>query len=162
MIYLFAFVYVIALISANLIVAKFGPIVIPFTSFALIGLDLVMRDVLHDKISKRSMFVLILVTGLITYLVNSTAGKIAIASSIAFTLASFVDWSVFSRVNGSWRIKSNASNVSGAIVDSIVFPLIAFGNIAFPIMLSQIVAKTTGSFVWSWFFGVTRNAGKAD
>mgnify|MGYP003352540858 CR=1 FL=1 len=41
--------YVLALVIANLTVAVFGPWFSVINSFLLIGLDLTLRDKLHDK-----------------------------------------------------------------------------------------------------------------
>jgi uncharacterized PurR-regulated membrane protein YhhQ (DUF165 family) len=49
----------------------------------------------------------------------------------------------------SWLVKSNGSNVSGALVDSLVFPTIAFGGLMIEIVLMQFLAKVVGGFIWT-------------
>lgn len=144
------FVYAIAMTLANLSVATFGPSVTPINAFILIGLDLALRDLLHVRIKQWQMLVLIAVTGVLTYVLNPTAGIIAIASASAFTAAALVDYAVFSRVAGSWFRRSNASNVAGAAVDSLVFPTIAFGALMPTIVLAQFAAKVAGGAMWAW------------
>lgn len=144
------FVYAIAMTLANLSVATFGPSVTPINAFILIGLDLALRDLLHVRIKQWQMLALIAVTGLLTYVLNPTAGIIAIASASAFTAAALVDYAVFSRVAGSWFRRSNASNVAGAAVDSLVFPTIAFGALMPTIVLAQFAAKVAGGAMWAW------------
>ncbi|HEX6384492.1 MAG TPA: VUT family protein, partial [Anaerolineae bacterium] len=48
------------------------------------------------------------------------------------------------------RIKG--SNVPSALVDSLIFPTLAFGSFLWPIVLGQFAAKTLGGFVWSLVF----------
>lgn len=142
--------YASAMTAANLSVAAFGPAISPVNAFFLIGLDLALRDLLHTKISQKQMLGLIALTGLVTYALNPKAGIIAVASASAFTAAALVDWAVFSRVTGSWFKRSNASNVAGAAVDSIVFPTIAFGSLMPQIVLMQFAAKVAGGAVWAY------------
>jgi hypothetical protein len=148
--------YISALVAANLLVAWLGPWFSPINAFFLIGLDLVIRDKLHerwqDKVWLR-MFGLIASAGLISFILNPASGKIAIASVAAFVIAGVVDALVYHYLRHKpWMIKSNASNASGALVDSIVFPTIAFGSLMPVIVLLQFAAKTIGGLMWSWIF----------
>jgi uncharacterized PurR-regulated membrane protein YhhQ (DUF165 family) len=86
----------------------------------------------------------------LTYALNPASGMIAVASSVAFTVASVVDWSVFARMKGSWLRRANGSNVAGAAVDSILFPTLAFGALMPHIVAMQFVAKVAGGSVWAW------------
>jgi uncharacterized PurR-regulated membrane protein YhhQ (DUF165 family) len=142
--------YAAAMILANLSVAAFGPWVSPINAFVLIGLDLALRDWLHVRLRIWQMGTLIAGTGGLTYLLNPTAGMIAIASSAAFTAAAVVDWATFARLRGSWMFRANGSNVAGAAVDSLVFPTLAFGALMPQIVLAQFVAKVAGGAVWAW------------
>lgn len=158
-------IYIAAITTANLLVAKYGPGISVINAFALIGLDLALRDYLHDTWQTRratKMGLLILTAGLISYLANPAAGRIAIASLIAFVLAASVDWLVYHKLrNQPWIARANASNTSGAIVDSIAFPLIAFGwPPLIPIILGQFVAKTLGGLAWSTLIGGARAAAR--
>ena len=142
-------VYAIAMTLANLSVAAFGPSVTPINAFVLIGLDLALRDWLHVKLKVWQMGSLIVFTGLLTFVLNPSAGQIAIASASAFTAAALVDWFTFSKLRGSWMLRANGSNVTGAAVDSLLFPTIAFGALMPQIVLMQFVAKVVGGAVWS-------------
>ena len=99
-------IYALAIIAANLTVAIFGPAVTPINAFVLIGLDLALRDWLHLRLKTWQMGCLIFGTGLITYVLNQDAGRIAFASSASFVIAAVVDWQVFKRVTGSWLRRS--------------------------------------------------------
>lgn len=142
--------YVLSMTAANLLVAKFGPGISPVLAFFLIGLDLSLRDYLHEKLRAVQMLCMIVVGGLLTYVLNPAAGMIAIASAVAFTSAALVDWSVYVRTTGSWLKKANSSNVVGAAVDSLVFPTVAFGMLMPQIVISQFAAKVVGGAIWAW------------
>lgn len=142
-------IYASAMTLANLSAATFGPLVTPINSFVLIGLDLSLRDWLHVRLKALQMLALICVSGLLTYVLNSGAGQIAIASACAFSAASLVDWAAFSRIRGSWLYRANGSNVAGAAVDSLVFPALAFGALTPHIVAAQVIAKVAGGAIWS-------------
>lgn len=142
--------YAFAMTLANLSVAAFGPSISPLNAFFLIGLDLALRDWLHVRLKIWQMGALIAFTGCLTYILNPTAGQIAIASACAFTASALVDWSVFARLHGSWSRRANGSNVAGAAVDSLLFPTLAFGVLMPHIVAMQFVAKVTGGALWAW------------
>jgi uncharacterized PurR-regulated membrane protein YhhQ (DUF165 family) len=142
-------IYIVSMTVANLAVAAFGPSITPLIAFMIIGLDLSLRDWLHVRLKAWQMGMLILVSGLLTYLLNPASGHIAIASAVAFTAAASVDWAVFARLPGSWTTRANGSNIAGAMVDSILSPTIAFGVLLPHIIAMQFVGKVLGGFLWS-------------
>jgi uncharacterized PurR-regulated membrane protein YhhQ (DUF165 family) len=143
-------IYASAMVLANLSVAAFGPSVSPINAFLLIGLDLALRDWLHVRLKAWQMLGLILATGLITFVLNPVAGKIAIASACAFSAAALVDWATFAKLKGSWLFRANGSNVAGAAVDSLIFPTLAFGVLMPHIVAMQFVAKIAGGALWAY------------
>lgn len=143
-------VYVAAMVVANLLVWWLGPWFSPVNALLLIGLDLTLRDVMQEKLSKWMMACVIIVGGAITWVVNPAAQHIAIASAVAFLVSAMCDWMTYTALRSRpWLIRSNASNVVGAAVDSLIFPTLAFGAFMPVIILGQFVAKTLGGFVWS-------------
>jgi len=142
-------VYASAIIGANLLVAIFGPVITPLNAFVLIGLDLALRDWLHLRLPPQRMALLIVVTGGVSYLLNPTAGVIAIASAVSFMTAALADWWVFAKLQGSWQRRANLSNVCGAAVDSVLFSTLAFGALMPEIVLAQFIAKTMGGGLWT-------------
>jgi len=151
MTYIFIGIYISAMVTANLLVWWLGPWFSPFNSFLLIGMDLTMRDLLHERVTRLQMCAVILVGGIITFLANPSAVNIAIASATAFTASAFVDWLVYEKLkNKAWLVRSNGSNAAGAVVDSFIFPTLAFGAFMPHIVALQIAAKIGGGFVWSW------------
>lgn len=143
-------IYAAAMTLANLSVAAFGPAISPVNAFVLIGLDLALRDWLHVRLKAWQMLALICAAGALTYLLNPAAGKIAVASSAAFTAAALVDWATFLRLRGSWLMRANGSNLAGAAVDSLIFPTLAFGALMPHIVALQFVAKVAGGALWAW------------
>jgi uncharacterized PurR-regulated membrane protein YhhQ (DUF165 family) len=150
--------YAIAMTLANLSIAHFGPASIPFNAFALIGLDLALRDWLHVRLARWQMLALIAASGLLTWVLNPAAGHIAAASAAAFMAAALADWLAFTALPGSWLARSAGSNVAGAAVDSLVFPLLAFGVIAWPVVLPMFGAKVAGGLLWALLLSRTSRA----
>lgn len=143
--------YLLSITAANLIIQYAGPQATIITAFIFIGLDLVLRDKLHGKISNLKMFGMIAAAGLITLAINVAAWQIAVASSISFAVASIADWCVFARSSGSWSIRSHKSNFVGSVIDSALFPTLAFGAIMPGVMVGQVVAKFVGGAMWVKF-----------
>lgn len=148
-----AAVYLSAIVLANLSVATFGPIVAPVNAFLLIGLDLTLRDRIHDRIGLGwRMLVLILLGGVLSWI--GGAGRIALASSIAFMAAAGSDALTYELLHDRARmVRINGSNVVSAAVDSVVFLGLAFGALD-PVLVTALwLAKVAGGFVWSVLLG---------
>ncbi len=143
-------IYALAIVTANLLVASLGPGVTPINAFVLIGLDLALRNWLALRMDARRMALLIASTGLVSYAINPASGMVAVASGVAFTLAALTDWLAFNTVAGSWFKRNLAGNSAGALVDSVVFPTIAFGALMPSIIALQFIAKVLGGSVWGW------------
>ena len=146
--------YLAAIVAANLSVAAFGPSVVVLNAFLFIGLDLVARDRLHEAWRGRGlvwkMAALIAAGSLLSYIVNRAAGPIALASCVAFAGAALTDGLMYHLLfRQPWMVRSNGSNVPAALVDSVLFPTIAFGSFLPWIVLGQFVAKVAGGVVWS-------------
>jgi len=145
--------YLAAAVAANFSVVLFGPISTPFNAFVLIALDLVTRDMLHERWHRhlwRNMFLLILAGSVITYLLNADAVRIAVASTVAFLATGITDTVVYHALRRSPRMKRIVgSNAVSALVDSIVFPVIAFGGPIWWVTLGQWAAKVLGGYVWA-------------
>lgn len=143
--------YIAAMVVANLLVWWLGPWASPFIAFALIGLDLTLRDVMHDRLTRWQMLAVVLAGGLITWGLNPSAAKIALASATAFTVSALADWLVYTILrNKPWLVRSNASNAVGAAVDSLIFPTLAFGGFLPHIVAMQFAAKVGGGAVWAY------------
>ena len=158
--------YLAAIVLANILILLYNPDTVSMTwalvaetgiSFFLIGLDLSIRDKLHDYWKNRNLWpkmVTLIVSGsLITIFFNLEALQIAFASCSAFLLAGLTDALIYQRLRKrKFLVRANGSNLGGAAVDSLVFPLVAFGF--YPgvhwIILGQFVAKVFGGALWAF------------
>ena len=146
--------YLAAIVIANLTLAAFGPAALYFNAFVWIGLDLSCRDRLHDSWRRQGlgwkMGLLILTGSGLSWMLSPAAGWIATSSLVAFALASTCDALVYHRLQRyPYLVRSNGSNVVGALIDSLVFPTLAFGDFSVVTSSLQFVAKFLGGFVWS-------------
>ena len=143
--------YLAAIVAANLIVNEVGPKATIYVAFALIGIDLTVRDFLHREWEDRNLWprmaALVLAGGVISFVLGAEA--VAVASCVAFVAAGLADTLVFQlmrRVADSYRV--NASNVVAAAVDSLLFPTLAFGGVMWGVTFGQFVAKVAGGALW--------------
>ena len=160
MTYFLTFLYLSAIVLANLSSAAYGPQASIYNAFLFIGLTLSTRDRLHDlwgRHLKRNMALLILGGGLLSYLLNADAGRIALASVAAFAASETLDALTYHFLRRKpFLTRSNGSNVVGAAVDSLTFAPLAFGGFPWPIMLGQFVAKVLGGALWSLVLNARR------
>ena len=147
-------VYLASVVVANLLVAAYGPPALIPVAFVLIGLDLTVRDRLHDRWTGRALWVrmaaLVGAGSLLAYLLNADAGRVALASAVAFGAAGATDAAVYQLLRERpFLQRANGSNVPAALVDSILFPTIAFGAVLPAAIAGQFAAKVVGGFAWS-------------
>ncbi|VVE59524.1 VUT family protein [Pandoraea sputorum] len=161
---MYILLYVAAIAVANLSAAHFGPVATPLNAFLLIGLDLAIRDRLHLEWRGRSLWTrmlsLIAGAGALSYLLNPASGLICVASLVAFSTAGLASAVVFQCARRYPVLaRANGANIAGAALDSLIFPLIAFGTVLPTIAGLQFIAKVTGGAIWSWIiFRNTRTA----
>lgn len=149
--------FLTAIILANLVIANFGQWALPITALLLIPIDLVVRDVLHERwhCSKLEvkMCLLIITGSLLTTLMNRHTINIAVASCIAFFCASTVNYITYTALYKKARlIKMNVSNGLAAVVDSLVFPAIAFSVLDPLLSATQAFAKIFGGLVIAYLY----------
>lgn len=147
--------YLIAIVLANLSIVWFGPKMAIINALVFISLDLTARDHLHEAWHRRGlvwkMALLIGAGSALSWFLNRDAGRIALASFIAFAGAGVIDALIYHLLGDKARLlKINGSNLGSAAVDSILFPALAFGfPLLWPIMLGQFAAKVLGGGAWS-------------
>lgn len=144
--------YLAAIVAANLSIVYFGPAAAIWNAAILIAFDLTARDGLHEAWNGRNLWpkmaALITVGSLLSWWLNADAGKIALASFLAFGASGIADALTYTALGGRSRmIKMNGSNVVSSVVDSAVFVLIAW--LPWIIIPGQIIAKIIGGAVWS-------------
>lgn len=154
--------YLTAIIAANLVTTKFGPASSIVNAFLFIGLDLTARDKLHEAWRKNGLIwkmgALIACGSFLSWAINRNAGMISVASFAAFACAALVDTIVYQLLHErSYIVKINGSNVFGALVDSLVFPTVAFGGFLPLITLGQFAAKVIGGALWAYVLEKIRN-----
>ena len=94
--------FLFSIVAANLLVQWQGAWITPINAFVLIGLDLSLRDHIHEKWHGKQlglkMLGLICAGAIITYLLNRNAGMICVASVVAFSVALIVDAFVYQKL----------------------------------------------------------------
>lgn len=144
-------IYITVICLANYSVHIFGPATTPLNAFIFIGLDMVLRDKLHERVGIINMLLLVAVAGVISFVINPAINMIAVASVAAFAISACIDAAMYQvLINKPWLVKANGSNVAASFADSVIFPLIAFGAFMPWIVLGQFAAKVLGGGVWSW------------
>ena len=135
--------------------AWLGPWVTPINGFLFIGLDITSRDALHDAWHRKGllwkMSLLIATGSVLSWLLNRNAGRIALASFVAFAAASIVDGLVYHVLRRRSRFERvNWSNLASGTVDSVIFPALAFGwPPDMEIVYGMSTAKVAGGLFWS-------------
>ncbi|MBU2512591.1 VUT family protein [bacterium] len=151
--------YLGAIVAANLIITILGPSATIVTAFVFIGLDLTVRDYLHEAWHGKGlvwkMGLLIASGSAISWFLNKDAGPIALASFLAFAAAGTADALIFQALRERSRfLKINGSNVVSSGIDSLIFPTLAFGQLMPFIVLGQFLAKVFGGAVWFFIISV--------
>ena len=84
------------------------------------------------------------------------AGPVAAAG-----IADTVSYRLLNHQPRLWRV--NGSNLIAAAVDSLCFPLIAFGwPMLWGVVLGQLIAKVVGGAIWAWLlFSIPRVTSRA-
>lgn len=146
--------YLTAIIIANTLVTTYGPAALPLTATAIIPFDMTARNMLHELWNGAGitikMGLLILLGSVASFLSGGASAAVCLASCVSFAAAGLVDATTYQILfSRPMLIKMNASNAAAAIIDSVVFPLVAFGSLGVGIMLVQSIMKFTGGFVWS-------------
>lgn len=141
--------YLLAAVAANLSVAAFGQRALIVTALVLIPFDLTARDVLHERWrgKRLALRMAALVGGgaLLSAVFSRGAARVALASFSAFACAGATDAAVFARFRGrSFAVRAFASNAASAVVDSLIFPMIAFGSLDPSLSAWQAGTKIVG------------------
>lgn len=137
------------IVLANISTTYFGLWITPLNAFFLIGAELVLRDVMHESLSKTKMLSIVIIAGIISFLINAESKNIAIASFAAIVVSCLIDYYVYTKTKGTWIKRSNTSNFFSGFTDSLIFPLIAFSIFNPYIFVLQWLAKFVGGFIWT-------------
>lgn len=146
-------IYLGAIVTADLLVTHFGQRALVVTGLFIIPLDLFSRDLLHDfwkgKFLGIKMFLLVCTGSLLSFFINSNSKMVAIASACSFAIVGVVSFIIYQAlIERNRAFKMNVTNSIGAVVDSLLFPWIAFGAIDFKISAVQSILKIIGGLFW--------------
>ena len=158
--------YLLAIVTANLLVGHYGQQALVVTAFVLVPFDLVTRDVLHERwrgsLLWPKMAALIATGSILSAALSWDARSVALASFVAFGLSGVANAATYHVLDSLPRFaKMNASNAAAAVVDSVVFPLIAFASADALLCVAQASAKFAGGLFWSYLFLRLINRGVA-
>lgn len=139
-----AAVFVGCIVAANYVTSEYGMVPVGFglvatagTYFA--GLTFVLRDTVQDGLGKAATMGLIVLGAVVSYAVSDPF--IALASGLAFLASETADLMVYTPLRDRGYVRAAvASNVVGALVDTVLFLWIA----GFPIRAAfagQMVGK---------------------
>lgn len=130
-------------VAANWAIRAFGPVPVGFGLLApagvyFAGLAFTLRDLLHEASGRIAVLIAIAIGAIVS--AGMGAGRIAVASGIAFTVSELADFGVYTPLRErNWPLAVAASNVVGLAIDSTLFLYVAFGSLEF--LPGQIVGK---------------------
>lgn len=127
-----------------------GPCLIPVapglmapSGVMLIGVALVLRDMVRERLGLRAVVVLIAAGSALAAVVAPPA--LVIASAVSFAISELADAAVYEPMRRrSLAAAVFTSSIVGAIVDSALFLMIAFGSLDY--LAGQVVGKAWAAF----------------
>lgn len=142
--------YVVAVVLANIVTARFGLVDVGFGLMVTAGtyaagFALLTRDFVHRYGNRWYALASIAVGGGLSWVMSTPA--LAIASTVAFVTAELVDLAVFEPIrNGRGFVPAAlVSNVVSAPVDTFVF----LGLAGFPITVVTVGGQFIGKVIWA-------------
>ena len=140
--------YAGAITAANWLTAHYGMVpvglglVTTAGTFAA-GAALLLRDTVQDTLGRRWVLAGIGLGAGLTYL---TSPALAIASASAFLAAELADMAVYTPLRRrGWARAVLASGVAGAVVDTLLFLVLA----GFPVTVATVGGQLVGKLVWA-------------
>ncbi|PAV27798.1 hypothetical protein CIL05_20185 [Virgibacillus profundi] len=152
------FLYLISIVSANVITAAIMPLeigifIIPMGTF-LIGATFIFRDLVQNKYGRGQTYLFIITALVLSGVVSSLLGDslmIVTASALSFIISETADTEIYTRLKLpiAWRVFY--SGIVGGLLDSVVFVIVGLSPLgagfipweAVPAaILGQVIAKT--------------------
>ncbi len=145
--------FLVCILAANYVTTEYGMLPVGFglvatagTYFA--GLTFVLRDSIQDAYGKRATLALIAVGAALSYLVSDPF--IALASGVAFLAAETADLAIYTPLRKRGYLRAAiASNVVGALVDTVLFLWVAGFPIADAIAGQMVGKVAVTAIVWA-------------
>jgi queuosine precursor transporter len=123
--------YLISIIAANVVTAKFAPLnvgvfIVPMGTL-LIGATFIFRDLVQNQYGRNKTYVFIAIALILSALVSFLLGDtllIVLASALSFAVAETTDTEIYSRLKlpMAWRVFY--SGLVGGLLDSAIFVII--------------------------------------
>ncbi|MFN8592015.1 MAG: VUT family protein [Thermomicrobiales bacterium] len=134
--------YIGTVVAANWALTTFGLLPVGFGLVApagvyFAGLAFTLRDLTHEALGKRAMLVAIVIGALLS---AALSPALALASGMAFLVSELADFAIYTPLRlRSWLGAVALSNVVGLVIDSVLFPWLAFGSLEY--LAGLIVGK---------------------
>jgi queuosine precursor transporter len=134
--------YVATIFGANWAIERFGLVAVGFgleapAAVYFVGLAFTLRDLTQSLLGRRWVVAAILAGAGASWFVSS---NFALASAVAFLVSETADFLLYTPLaRERWLTAVVASNVVGAVVDSVIFLSIAFGSLE--LVRGQVVGK---------------------
>ena len=135
-----------------------GPCLVPVwpgimapSGVLVVGIALAMRDYVQDRAGWRVAYALIVGGAILSFALADP--RIAAASAAAFLLSETLDMAVYTPLRRrGLAVAVLASGIAGAIADSALFVLLAFGSLDFSIGNAIGKLYASGAFAaWLWW-----------
>lgn len=164
---IFAFLFLMTIPAANWLIGNVGTTCIPAgpclvpvlpglmapSGVLMIGVALALRDIVRERFGLRVVFVLVGLGAILSALFASPA--LAIASAAAFAVSELADSVVYEPLRRkSMTVAVLASGFVGALVDSALFLLLAFGSLDF--LAGQFVGKMWATLAFAFLVTLRR------
>lgn len=139
---LLATAFVACVYGANWAIDTFDPIEFPILGWAapagvlFAGFTFGLRDALHDAGGHRWVLPAVLVGAILSWYLTDAVTlpgghvSLAVASGVAFGASELADWLIYTPLRRNhWAKGVVASNLVGAVLDSLLFLYLAFGTV---------------------------------
>lgn len=144
-----AVAYVAAIVTANVATARYGMVPVGFGLTATAGtyaagLAFGARDLIQETGGRRAVIAAIALGATLSWWLATPA--LAVASTAAFAIAETADWAIYTPLRRQgWARAVVASNVVGAVIDTIVFLFLA----GFPLTVAAVSGQLVGKILWA-------------
>ena len=133
--------YLMSIVAANVLVAKFGvielgPLLFPAGAL-VVGLTFSLRDFVQRRFGKWRCWYWTIAAAALSAVFSF---DVALASVAAFLASEAVDWAVFTHGGGGFRRRVVLSNLFGIPLDSLIFVPLVFGWF-WPAIVGQAIVK---------------------
>jgi uncharacterized PurR-regulated membrane protein YhhQ (DUF165 family) len=140
--------YAAAIGAANYLTTRYGlvsvaPGLVTTAGTFAAGAALLLRDIVQDVLGRAWVLAGIATGAALTW---ATSPALAVASAAAFLVAECADMAVYTPLrNRGWARAAFASNTVGAVVDTLLFLLLA----GFPITAASVGGQLVGKLAWA-------------